>query len=54
MTNRSAMPETARPGEDDLSDADVAALMSVLDQVRQARADQREALLWLAQHDVQP
>ena len=48
MTTRSAMPETRT--EDDLSDADIAALMAVVAQVQQARADQREALIYLAQH----
>jgi len=41
------MPETRT--DDDLSDADIAALMAVVAQVQQARADQREALIYLAQ-----
>jgi hypothetical protein len=45
MTSRSTLPTT-----DDLSDEDVAVLMPVLAQIQQVRADQREALVWLAQH----
>jgi hypothetical protein len=44
------MPETEPSTADDLTDEEVAALMAVLAQVQHARADQREALIWLAQH----
>jgi hypothetical protein len=43
------MPETPA-AEDELSAADVAALLPLLAQIQQARSDQREALRWLAEH----
>jgi hypothetical protein len=50
---RSTLPAPDIP--DDLSDEDVAALMPFLAQIQRARSDQREALLWLAQHcDEEP
>ena len=48
MTHRSALPEAE--DVDDLTTEDVAVLMPLLAQIQQARSDQREALLWLAQH----
>ena len=47
---RSAMPETAVDAGGDLSDEDVAVLMPLIAQIQQARSDQREALIWLAEH----
>jgi hypothetical protein len=48
MTTRSALPTT--DVADDVSDEDIAVLMPLLAQLQQARSDQREALIWLAQH----
>ena len=45
---RSTLPVAA--ADDALTDEDVAALLPLLAQIHQARADQREALTWLAQH----
>lgn len=47
MTTRSTL---STPDIDDLADEDVATLLPLLAQIHQARSDQREALLWLAQH----
>jgi len=44
------MPETPHSTDDDLTDEEIAALMPLVAQVQQVRADQREALIWLAQH----
>lgn len=49
MTNRPALPETDDP-DDDLCAEDVAVLMPLICQIQRARADQREALIWLAEH----
>jgi hypothetical protein len=50
MTTRSSTPETAHSTKDDLTDGEAAALMALLEQVQRARADQREALIWLSEH----
>jgi hypothetical protein len=48
MTTQTTLP--ASDLADDLSDDDVAVLMPLLAQLQQARSDQREALIWLAEH----
>ena len=55
MTSRSALPDTTMNASDDLTDADLAALLPLITQLQQARSDQQEALTWLAEHpDVTP
>ena len=48
MTLRSALPEA--DDVDDLTADDLAVLMPLIAQIQQARSDQLEALIWLAQH----
>ena len=50
MTPLSAVPQRQPAPDNACSDAQLAALLAVLEQVRQVRADQAEALTWLAEH----
>jgi hypothetical protein len=52
MTALSAARDRQHATDGETADAELAALLAVLEQVRQVRADQREALTWLAEHPV--